>query len=300
MTSPPGARSGAAAIPRRPIRVGDLVVVAVVGDPRVGDVVRRPDRLAELGGEPVDPAAHREAQAEQPGLDLGIRRAGHHDRDEVRAVLGHPGQVRAVGPQQAHRLVDDPVEDDLRLAQRGDPGGDVAQGPFRVGPPGDGRLRALQLLDQPRVGDRDGRLVGQPAEDRGIDVVEGVAVAPVDLDRAERSLVADDRGDDQVADPRPLGHRVGLREVLELAGEVVARGDDPSLEHRPTGQPLADAEAGRAHRSRAGHRSVPRRRRRRGRPRRRRTRRSPRRRHAAGGAPRRRSAGGGRRVGGWR
>ena len=36
--------------------------------------------------------------------------------------------------------------------------------------------------------------------------------------------------------------------MLELARQVVARGDDPSLEHGLTGQPLADAEAGRAHR----------------------------------------------------
>ena len=62
----------------------------------------------------------------------------------------------------------------------------------------------LELLDQPRVGDRDGRLVGEAAENRGVDVVEGVAVAAVDLDRPERPLVADDRRDDQVADP-PLG-----------------------------------------------------------------------------------------------
>ena len=101
---------------------------------------------------------------------------------------------------------------------------------------------------KPRVGDRDGRLVGQPAEDRGVDVVEGVTVAPVDLDGAERSLVSDDRGDDEVADPRLRGHLVGLRNVLELTGEVVAGGDDASLEHRPAGQPLAEAEAGRAHR----------------------------------------------------
>ena len=106
--------------------IGDLVVVAAVRDARVGDVVLRPDRLAELGGEAVDATAHREAQAEKPRLHLGIRRAGDHDRDEEGAVLAHPRQVRAVGPQQAHRLVDDPFEDDLGLAEGGDPGGDVA------------------------------------------------------------------------------------------------------------------------------------------------------------------------------
>jgi hypothetical protein len=103
--------------------------------------------------------------------------------------------VRAIGIEQAHRLVDHAVEDDLGLAQGGDPGRDVAERPFRVGALGDGRLRALELLDQPGVRDRDGSLVGKAAEDRGVDVVEGVAVASVDLDRPERALVADDRRD---------------------------------------------------------------------------------------------------------
>ena len=71
----------------------------------------------------------------------------------------------------------------------------------------------------------DGRLVGESAEDRGVDVVEGVPVPSVDLDRAERPVVADDRGDDEVADPGPRrpSHRPSSI-VRELAGEVVAGG----------------------------------------------------------------------------
>ena len=56
---------------------------------------------------------------------------------------------------------------------------------------------------------RDGRLVGQAAEDRGVHLVEGVPLAPVDLDRAERPLVADDRRDDEVADAGRPGQLVG-------------------------------------------------------------------------------------------
>ena len=109
--------------------------------------------------------------------------------------------MRTVGAEQALGLLDDPLEDDLGLAQRGDPGGDVAQRALRLGAPGDRRLRSLELLDEARVGDRDRGLVGEAAEDRRVDLVERVPLAAVDLDRAERALVADDRRDDEVADP---------------------------------------------------------------------------------------------------
>ena len=42
-------------------------------------------------------------------------------------------------------------------------GRDLAQRPLRVGPPGDLRARALELVDQAGVGDGDGGLVGQRA-----------------------------------------------------------------------------------------------------------------------------------------
>ena len=163
-------------------------------------------------------------------------------------------------PSRRLRLLDDPFEDDLGLAQRGDPGGDVAQRPLGLGAPRDGGLRSLELLDQARVGDRDGGLVGESAEDRGVDVVERVALATVDLDRAERTLVADDRGDDEVADAGRPRQLVGLVDVLELAGEVVAGRDDPPLGHRPAGQALAEAQPRGAARRPAAPRSARRRR----------------------------------------
>ena len=110
--------------------------------------------------------------------------------------------MRPIAPEQAARLVDDPIEDDVGFAEGGDPGGDVAQGSLGVGASGEGGLRAFELLDQTGIGDGDGGLVGKTAEDRGVDVVEGVAVPAVDLDRPERAVVADDRGDDEIADAR--------------------------------------------------------------------------------------------------
>ena len=161
---------------------------------------------------------------------------------EVRPVLAHPRQVRPVAGQQAPGLLDDPVEDDLGLAQGGDARGDLAQGSLGLGAFGDGGLRPLELEDEVRVGDGDGRLVGQRAEDRRVHLVEGVPLAPVDLDGAERSFVADDRRDDEVADAGRPRQLVGRIEVGEFAGEVVARRDDPPLGHGPSGQALADAQ----------------------------------------------------------
>ena len=71
---------------------------------------------------------------------------------------------------------------------------------------------------------------------------KALTLTSVDLDGAERPLVADDRGDDQVADPGRPGELVGAVHVAELAGEVVARGDDPALGHGPAGQALAEPE----------------------------------------------------------
>ena len=135
------------------------------------------------------------------------RAALDDDRDEVGPVLapcGSGGRRRCRAGARASSTTR--REDHVGLAQGGDPRGDVAQGALRVGAPGDGGLGSLELVDQPGVGDGDRGLVGQPAEDRLVDLVEGVPLAAVDLDRAERALVADDRRDDEVADagrPRP-------------------------------------------------------------------------------------------------
>ena len=154
-------------------------------------------------------------------LGLRVGRAGDDDRDEIGPVLAEPGQVRAVGAEQAPGLLDDPVEDDVGLAEGGDPGGDVAQGPLGVGPPGDGRLRLLELLDQAGVGDGDGRLVGQPAEDRLVDVVERVAVA-ADRPRWRRAGPSSPMIGATMRSPMPARprHLVGL---LERAGTRPSR-----------------------------------------------------------------------------
>ena len=139
----------------------------------------------------------------------------------------------AVAAEEALGLLDDASQDHVGLAEGGDPGRDVAQRPLGVRAPGDRRLRSLELRDEPGIGDRDRRLVGEAAEHRLVDLVEGVALAPVDLDGAERTLIADDRGDDEIADVGGRGELVGLRRVDEVAGQVVAGGDAPVARPSP-------------------------------------------------------------------
>ena len=222
---------------------GHVLVVGLVRDPRIGHVVRRPDGHAVLGRKAVDAATEREPHAHEPAADLGVGAAGDHDRDQVAAGRGHPGQVCTIGLEEALRILDDALEDLVRVAQGGDAGRDVAQRALGLGPAGEGLARALELVDEPGVGDGDRGLLGEAAQHRGIELVEGIGIVADDLDRAERSGLADDRRGDQVAHRRELGQRVGQVVVLELGGAVVADMDDPSLGHGLAGHALPEPEA---------------------------------------------------------
>ena len=242
ITSPPGARSGAAAIPRNRRRLASASSSVAVRDPLVGHVVEGPDRLALFGGEAVDARPEPELLAHQPLARRVVGRPGHHDGDQVRAGGAHPGQVRPVGGEQALGVLDHALEDLVGVGQGRDPRRDVAQRPFRLGPALEGHPGALQLLDEPRVGDGDGGLFGEAAQHRGVEVVEGVGPAAHDLDRAQRARVADDRRHDEVADPGRLDQRIDQVVVLEVALEVVADVDDAALGDGLARHALAQAQ----------------------------------------------------------
>ena len=76
----------------------------------------------------------------------------------------------SVGVEQATGFLDDPLEQLIRVGQRGDARGDVAQRPLGLCTTCEGALRALELVDQARVGDRDGRLFRETAEHGDVDV----------------------------------------------------------------------------------------------------------------------------------
>ena len=94
----------------------------------------------------------------------------------------------AFGAEQAGGLVDDVLEKLRGVADRRDPGGDLAQSPLGVGLPAELVPRAVKLLDEPGVRHRDCRLPGERLDDPGIVRTERVALAAVDGQRAERPI----------------------------------------------------------------------------------------------------------------
>ena len=104
------------------------------------------------------------------GLVVHAAREDH--RVQVRPVLGHPREVGAVRGQDAPRLVDDQPEDRVRVADRGDARGDLAQGPLGLGAAGGLLARPAELADQLRVVDGDRREVREGREERAVLLAE--------------------------------------------------------------------------------------------------------------------------------
>ena len=107
--------------------VGDGDVVGIARDARVGEVARRPDDAALARREAVDAAVDREPLAAQPvrqssvippATTIGVR----YVRSSDTRVRWAPSEA-----EDALRLLDDQAEDGVRVADRGDAGGDLAQ-----------------------------------------------------------------------------------------------------------------------------------------------------------------------------
>ena len=207
-----------------------------MGDARVDQVVVGPDRADLLGREAVDAAAERELHLPEPALGLVVHAAGDDDRHEVRAVLAHPRQVGPVRAEQPARLLDDAGEDLAGVAERRDPGGDVAQRALPLRPRLEGGLRPLQLLDEAGVRHRDRGLVGEDAEEVGVGGRELARAVGEDGQRAERAALRDERGDRQRPQPDRRGPLVLVGRVLEPGVVVVVGGE----QRRPLGERAAD------------------------------------------------------------
>ena len=173
--------------------VGDVEVVWLPGDARVGRVARRPDDAALARREAVDPAVDRELLDPQPVARLLVRAAREHHRAQVRPVLGHPGQVGAVRAEDAPRLLDDQPEDRVGVADGRDARRDLAQRPLGLGAPGDLLARPAELADQLRVVDGDRREIRERREQRGLLVAEAPDVRREHRERAQHHGLADER-----------------------------------------------------------------------------------------------------------
>ena len=173
ITSPAGARSGAAAMARSWSRSAAMSSSGSCGIRGSFGVVVGPDRPDLLGREAVDPAAERELHSLEPRFGVGVHPAGDDHGHEVGPVVGHPGEVGAVRGEEAPRLLDDAGEELARVAQRRDPRRDVAERSLGLGPRLQLALGLLQLVDQAGVEHRDRRLVGERAEEVRLVRAEG-------------------------------------------------------------------------------------------------------------------------------
>ena len=217
---------------------GDVLVVRLVRHSRVDEVVIGADRSAERGGEAVDAAIEGELEVEHPAA-RGVVDPGRDDRHEVGALLGHEREVRAVGAEEAARLVDDELEDLVGIADGGDACRDLAQRLLRVDAARELLLGAGELVDEPGVGDGDRRLRRERLDDRDVVVVERVRCGRQDAERAERAMLAGERHRQDRPDAGLLGRLPRGWRLHDLGiGQVVACHDRPVLEEDPAGNSL--------------------------------------------------------------
>ena len=156
----------------------------------------------------------------------------------------HPREVRPVRAQDPARLVDDQPEDGLGVADRRDPGRDLAQRALGLGAAGGLLARPAELADQLRVVDRDRREVGERREQ----VAASWSPNRPTLGREHRERAEDGGLADRAARTRSTGSR---------PGEGSRRWPAPSREPRVGGvvvghdhAPLADRAGTRRRRPR--------------------------------------------------
>ena len=101
--------------------------------------------------------------------------------------------MRPVRADEPAGLLHDQLEDLVRVAQRGDAGRDLAQRALVLGQPGELAARHVEVVDEPRVRDRDGRLGREALDEVGVALAERVRPGRVDLEGAQRPGVGDDR-----------------------------------------------------------------------------------------------------------
>ena len=167
-SSPSSVKSGAATTERGPCRSDEARRPPRCGEPIVGEVVAGHDRASPPPiARPVDPAVGRDA--------LAATRA-QASRARPRRTRGRSGSARSPAPRDragrarrraaGGRRVDDLHEKIRRVADRGDPRCDLAEGLLGAGAPADLLARLGDRLDQASVLDRDRRLVGERLDER--------------------------------------------------------------------------------------------------------------------------------------
>ena len=146
----------------------------------------------------------------------------------AKQVDGRIDQVdaRALGPQQAGGLVDGPLQDCRQVGRGADPGADLAQRALRLGALGQLRPRRVEGLDEPGVGHRRRRVIGEGPDQRDLGGVEGRRSRAEGPERTEDLVRVDERGGDHGPDPDVLDDPVRVRGMVERRVDEVVVGAD--------------------------------------------------------------------------
>ena len=208
-------------------------------DARVVERVVEEHRLAVLDAPPGEAAAALDRERQD---GLGIAVTGEHRGEDLHLVVDAV-DAEVVGPDHALQAVGDQVEHRRRVQGAQQPLVDLEQALLRVGQAGERRGLLAELVVQPGIGDGDGRLVGEGAEQLLPGLVEGVDPARLHGQRAEASGAADQRGGHHRAHAAALDVLVELIAVGEgRVVEVVPGAPDPPLGHRHAADALAHAD----------------------------------------------------------
>ena len=173
---------------------------------------------------------------------VGIDVPGLVDRLDLARGVGpaeqpRPGidevDPRAIGAQEAGRLVDRELQHARKVGRRGDPGVDLAQRSLNLGSLGELRSRAVEVLDQAGVGHRGGGMIGQRADEGDLRLVERLRAGGERAHRPEHLVAGGERRDDHRADADVLDDAVGLGGMAERGVVlVVVRDHDGPLDQR--------------------------------------------------------------------
>ncbi len=202
-----------------------------IGDRRMGEsivaeVLPRPECLPRRDRPAGDPLPDRERRIEAglAGPDR-IFPGGEGPRQGRPVGIEHvdPGRI---GVGQATGFVHGLLEDRLDVAERGDVGGDLADGPLGLGSPAELDPRTGERVDQLGVRHGQSGVIGQRADQR--DIVLAVRISPtrVDPHRPERAVGGNERRDEERGDRQGLDQEVRAREMDETRIAPVVAGQD--------------------------------------------------------------------------
>ena len=221
---------------RRLLRRRELRRQVVTGDdhPVLGD------RHAGRADPHRDPEVGALLVAEEPAQTIVVRPA------QVAGLRVKKIEDGAVRTDDAAGLLDHVLEDLGRVAEHRDPRGDLPERLLRIGTLLERLARSIQLLDEPRGGDRDRGLIGDRLDQRGVVLRPRVDPIREDRQRAERPRLAHEGRRQDRVDPGRGDERVGAVAVRERLVVRVVAGPERSPAHDGLpGDPLVERRAGR-------------------------------------------------------